>query len=98
MAAPDQIQSNRRHDGNNNNFDNNNNNNQDNKEKIHKNTHIHYTGSIKPTSDTEDDAKNPSSGLEAGGIYGFGAMAISPITLLQEWQAHSSPFLSGIVI
>lgn len=76
----------------------NNNNNQDNKEKIHKNPQIHYTGSIKPTSDTENDAKNPTSGLEAGGMYGFGAMAISPITLLQEWQAHSSPFLSGIVV
>ena len=27
--------------------------------------------------------------------FGMGTMAISPITLLHQWQAHSSPFISS---
>lgn len=39
------------------------------------------------------DPNNPFvSGVNS---FGFGAMAISPITLLHEWLAHKSPFISS---
>jgi len=38
------------------------------------------------------DSHNP---FGSAGHHSFGAMAISPITLLHEWVAHKSPFISG---
>jgi hypothetical protein len=51
----------------------------------------------------------PSDGTETGGTkdaggaaptvpLGFGGMAISPLSLLNEWSAHSSPLLSGLAV
>ncbi len=40
----------------------------------------------------EIEASNPFGGPSGGSA--FGAMAISPITLLHEWAAHKSPFIS----
>lgn len=42
----------------------------------------------------EADASNPFASAGGALNFGFGAMAISPITLLHEWKAHSSPFIS----
>ena len=49
---------------------------------------------------TGDDNGSIGSGSAAappvfgGGTFGTGAMAISPISLLHEWMAHSSPLVS----
>lgn len=43
---------------------------------------------------SEDEASNPFGSAGGALNFGFGAMAMSPITLMQEWQAHSSPFVS----
>jgi hypothetical protein len=42
----------------------------------------------------EAETSNPFGSVGGALNFGFGAMAMSPITLLHEWKAHSSPFLS----
>lgn len=49
-------------------------------------------GAVPPKDAEKIDSHNP---FGSAGHHSFGAMAISPITLLHEWLAHKSPFISG---
>jgi hypothetical protein len=63
-------------------------------------TSVHHTGAASELEElthaaAEAEATNPFGSGGGALNFGFGAMAMSPITLLHEWQAHGSPFLSS---
>lgn len=61
-------------------------------------SNLHHTTTHNRSVNSETDSKggDPNNPFVSGAYnFGFGAMAISPITLLHEWHAHKSPMISS---
>lgn len=60
---------------------------------LHNNNHTTHHRSVSSDAESKGDPNNPF--VAGANSFGFGAMAISPITLLHEWTAHKSPLISS---